>query len=158
MSGVTTKKQPLWFLENLAYVKVDGDETRGAWSIVEASGTQGNMPPLHVHTEADEGFYVLEGRLRVFVGDDELELGPGDCAVAPRGISHVYRVESERARWLAICSPAGFERFVTEVSEPAPEARLPEAPPSIDPERVGEIAARHGIEVLGPPGALPAGR
>jgi hypothetical protein len=57
---------------------------------------------------------------------------------------------------LAISSPAGFERFVAEAGRPAESLTLPpreESPPGL--ERVAEIAAEHGIELLGPPGTLP---
>jgi quercetin dioxygenase-like cupin family protein len=155
MSAVTTKPQPLWFLANLATVKVEGAQTGGSWSMVELAGPRGDMPPLHVHVDEDEAFYVLEGRLTVFVGDEEIVLEPGDCAVAPKGIPHVYRVDSEQARWLGIASPS-FGQFVTEVGEPAAQETLPPLPPAVDPARVAEIAAAHGVEVLGPPGTFPA--
>jgi len=45
---------------------------------------------------------------------------------------------------------------VAEVAEPAGAPTLPPAPQSIDPARVTEIAASYGIEILGPPGALPS--
>ena len=67
---------------------------------------------------------------------------------APRGIPHVYRVESDGARWLALASPAGFETFVREVAQ---------ADGELGPAELTGIAARYGIEVLGPPGTLPAG-
>jgi quercetin dioxygenase-like cupin family protein len=157
MATATATQTPLWFLANLATIKIDGAETGGAWSMVELAGPEGDMPPLHLHSREDEGFYVLEGSLTVFVGGEEIALAPGDCAVAPRGEPHAYRVDSDQARWLAITSPSGFERFVAAVAQPAAAATLPPAPPSIDPAQVAEIAATYGIEILGPPGALPTG-
>lgn len=147
---------PLWFLANLARVTVRGEDTGGAWSLVEFEGPRGDMPPLHVHTREEEAFYVLEGELSLFLGGERLRLSPGECAVAPRGVPHVYRVESERARWLVVCSPAGFEDFVAAVAEPAAEEALPPGPPRVDPERVAAAAAQAGIELLGPPGTLPS--
>jgi hypothetical protein len=47
------------------------------------------------------------------------------------------------------------ERFVAEVAEPAGALTLPPTPPSIHPARASEIAS-YGIEILGPPGALPS--
>ena len=155
MTAVVEKEQPLWFLANLATVKVDGDETGGAWSLVEIVGAQGDMPPLHSHA-SEEAFYVLEGRLTLFLPGEEIVVEAGGCVVAPRDVPHVYRVDSEVARWLAIASPSGFERFVMDVAEPAAEPTLPPLPPSVDPARVAELAAGYGIQILGPPGALPA--
>jgi quercetin dioxygenase-like cupin family protein len=152
--NATTATEMYWFIQNLAVVHVMGEQTGEAWSMVELTGPRGDMPPLHVHQREDEAFYVLEGELTVFVGDQEIHLSPGDCAVAPRGVPHVYRVDSEEARWLGIASP-GFARFVAEAGVPAEAATLPPGPPAVSPERLTELAAAYGIEILGPPGTLP---
>lgn len=147
--------QPLWFLRNLVLIHARQQDTNDTYGVVEMTGPRGDMPPLHVHPHDDEGFYVLEGRLRVFVGDESFELGAGEFALAPRGVPHVYEVVSEEpARWLAL-SNGGFDAFVAEVSEPAREAVLPEGVHGPPPEELGAIAARHGIELLGPPGTRP---
>jgi quercetin dioxygenase-like cupin family protein len=157
MSSLATHNgtEPLWFIDNLVFVRAGGEQTGGRYCVVEISGRQGDMPPLHVHHDEDETFYVLDGELRVFVGDAELTLAAGDCAVAPRGVPHVYRVESEGARWLAIGNGGGFEDFVRAVSEPAPASELPPAGRHADPGALAEAAAARGIEILGPPGTLP---
>ena len=113
------------------------------------------MPPLHVHRREDEAFYVLEGELSLHLPGRSLTLGAGEAFLAPKDVPHAYRVESETARWLAIATPAGFDDFVREVGEPAPEETLPPEGRQHDPARLAEIAARFGIELLGPPGTLP---
>jgi quercetin dioxygenase-like cupin family protein len=155
MPATTTTAQPLWFLANLARIHASGDETGGSYGVVEITGAPGDMPPLHVHHEDDEAFYVLEGRLRVHVGDSVRELDAGDFALAPHGIPHVYEVISDTpARWLALSS-GRFEEFVREVSVDALEPTLPPTVQGPPPEELGAIAARHGIELLGPPGTRP---
>ena len=117
----------------------------------------GDQPPLHVHRDEDEGFYVLEGELCLWAGEERILLRPGQFANAPAGVPHTYRVTSdERARYL-VTSPTGqFGRFVQAFGEPAERRELPvlEGPP--DAERLGRLAAEHGIDLLGPPGMLPA--
>jgi quercetin dioxygenase-like cupin family protein len=149
---------PLWFIDNLAFVHADGEQTGGRYCLVELAGRAGDMPPLHVHRDEDETFHVLEGTLRLFVGDAELVLGTGESAVAPREVPHAYRVESETARWLAVGNGGGFERFVRAVSDSAPAPELPPAGRESDPAALSAAAAVHGIEILGPPGTLPAGQ
>ena len=84
------------------------------------------MPPLHVHPVDDETFVVLEGSLAVFLpGGQRIDLAAGEAIVAPKGVPHVYRVESDQARWLAVVTPAGFDAFVREAGEPAERAELP---------------------------------
>ena len=150
------RTQPLWFIDNLVYVHVDGDTSSGALALLDERGRRGNMPPLHVHRRDDETFYVLEGELTLFVAGEQIVLGPGQAALAPRDVPHAYRVESEEARWLVITTPAGFDAFVREVAEPAPAEELPPAGRPFDPAALGQAAAKVGIEILGAPGALPA--
>jgi quercetin dioxygenase-like cupin family protein len=107
----------------------------------------GHMPPLHVHHGHDELFYVIAGDVTFLLPGDEIRAGAGDVVRAPKGVPHVYRVEGdEPARWLCWSEPRGFEQFVAEVS----------AHDDPQPQQLAEIGARHGIEILGPPGALPA--
>jgi mannose-6-phosphate isomerase-like protein (cupin superfamily) len=151
-----TSAQPLWYFDNLVYIHVDGEQSGGAYSLSETLGARGNMPPLHVHRRNDETFYILEGDVRLFVGDREVVLAPGQAVLAPRGVPHAYRVESDRARWIVISSPAGYEQFVRAAGEPAPRAELPPAGRHSDPAALARAAAEQGIEIIGPPGMLPA--
>src|SRR5215218_9163867 len=45
--------------------------------------------PLHLHEE-DEAWYVLEGTLRVWVGDDQVEVPAGGAAIVPGGTAHTF--------------------------------------------------------------------
>lgn len=135
----------LQFLDNTARIQLEGSDSRSAYALVEMTAPYGDMPPLHVHHRDDEAFYVLDGRLTLFVGEREIELEAGACAVAPCGTPHTYRAELDGTRWLVVCSPAGFEEFVRDV-----------AAAERDPAVLSEIAARYGIEILGPPGTLPS--
>jgi quercetin dioxygenase-like cupin family protein len=151
-----TTGETLWFLGNTAVVHAASDATGGRYCVVELTGPPGDTPPLHVHPDDDEGFFVLEGSLRLHVGAETFHLSAGEFALAPRGTPHVYVVDSDvPARWLAT-SGGGFDRFVMEVARPAKHDGLPPADSLPDPAVIAEIAARHGIEILGPPGTLPS--
>jgi quercetin dioxygenase-like cupin family protein len=116
----------VWFVEELVRVHLDGERTGGAFGLSEHEGRGGDMTPLHVHQRDDETFYVLDGRLTLLTaGAEPIELGPGEVALAPRGIPHARRIDSERARYLVIGSPAGFEAFLREAGEPALANTLP---------------------------------
>lgn len=144
-----------WFFANLATVKLAGEETGGEFCLVEIVGARGDMPPLHVHHMDDETFLLVDGEATLFVGGDVVQARSGSVVFAPRGVPHTYRIESETATWQVISTPA-FAEFVLAASVPAESARLPTAPPAGDPAKVTELASAHGIEILGPPGALPA--
>src|SRR5918992_372628 len=149
------RTQPLWFIDNLVHIHVDGATSGGALALLDERGRRGDMPPLHVHRRDDETFYVLEGEVTLFVGSEQIVLGPGQSVLAPRDVPHAYRVESEEARWLVITTPAGFDDFVREVAEPAPADELPPGERPVDPAFLAQAVAKAGIEILGPPGALP---
>jgi uncharacterized cupin superfamily protein len=103
------------------------------------------MPPLHVHHDEDEGFYCLGGEITLHLPGDSVTLRPGDFFLAPRGVPHTYEVGADGARMLVTSTPGGFERFVIAVA----------ALDVITPEILTGVAADHGIEILGPPGARP---
>ena len=104
----------------------------------------------------DRACCVIDGEVSLSLAGRQLTLTAGQAAFAPREVPHCYRVESEEARWLLITAPAGFESFVRRVAEPAPVDELPEAERPLDPALLAQAAAEVGIEILGPPGTLPA--
>jgi quercetin dioxygenase-like cupin family protein len=152
---------PRWFFANLAEVKLTRHASGDQMSIVEISSPPGDMPPLHVHRTDDEAWVVLEGEVSFFAGSNEpIRVAAGGVAFGPKGVAHTYRVEGDGpARMLAICTPGDFAAFVIAASEPAERAELPPPPPGPPTEAevaaVTALAAEHGIELLGPPGALP---
>ena len=142
----------IWFLGALAQVRVSGEQTSGAFALADHLARRGNASPVHVHDRDDETFFVLDGELRVFAGEEEHSAGPGTVAVLPRRLRHAYVVTSATARFLPLHTPAGFERFAAEVGEPAQALALP-PPPAGPPDfaALTQAAARHGITILAPP-------
>lgn len=73
------------------------------------------IAPLHVHHRDDEAWYVLEGTLRVKVGDDEVEAGAGSAVFVPRGRPHTYwNPGPGRVRYLLIMTSNIF-RLIQEI-------------------------------------------
>jgi len=138
-----------WFLGTLATIKVDGDDSAGRLAIWEALLPKDAGPPLHKHPE-DETFYVLDGRMTVWVGDESRHLSPGSLMYVPGGVPHTFIVESETARVLMLSTVAGIERFIRTLSEPARRLQLPpdDVFPS-DEEIVAGFAAGR-VEICGP--------
>jgi quercetin dioxygenase-like cupin family protein len=135
------KPAELNFLGATARILASGE----ALGLVHMDMPAGEMPPLHLHRNEDEGFYVLGGDLRLFLPGDAITLRPGEFFLAPRGIPHAYEVGPDGARVLVSSAPSGFERFVAEVAELE----------AVDPATLTAVAATHGIDILGPPGTRP---
>lgn len=146
----------LHFLNHLATIKVSGGDSATGMSAVEFTAPRGFGPPLHVHRDEDEIMYVIDGRIRLDVGDDSVFAETGTVVSLPHGVPHVFQVESDTARFLTVTagrsSAPGFDRFVAALGSPTDVATLP-TPVEIDPGHVAAVCAEHGIEVLGPPPA-----
>ena len=142
----------IWFLGALSQVRLSGEQTGGAFSLADTLARRGNASPVHVHDRDDETFFVLDGELRVFAGEDDYTAGPGTVAVLPRRLRHAYVVTSATARVLVLHAPAGFEQFAAEVGQPTQTLTLP-PPPAGPPDlaALAQTAARHGITILAPP-------
>lgn len=146
----TSTSTDIWFAGTLMRVLADKASTNGQFALVEQRAAHGFSPPVHVHQHEDQFFYVLEGELTVRLADDERRIGVGETAWLPRGISHTFRVETPEARLLEITTPAGFEQFHLDLSEPATELRIPDPGP-LDVEAMAAASARYGCDIVAPP-------
>ena len=141
----------VWSLGGRFTVKLDGDKAEGRVSLVESLAFRSTEPPLHVHHREDEAWYILDGRMTFFVGDERLVAETGSFVFAPRGLPHTFTVDSEPTRVLVLATPGGFEHFALELgaeaTSDAPPADLAVPPP----DALGPVGERYGIEVVGPP-------
>ncbi len=146
----------VWSLGCLFTVLADSEETGGQYALIESLSPKGTEPPRHIHSREDETFYVLEGEITFYVGDETYAATPGAFVSAPRGVPHSYTFETDVIRMLVLVAPGGFEEFFRDPrsSEPARAAELPPPLPEGPPDVEGIVAAleQHGIEVVGPPG------
>ena len=88
-------------------------------------------PPLHTH-DFDEAFYMLEGDLIFQVADELVTKGAGELSFAARNVAHTLANHTDApARYLLVCTPAGFERHWARIAadaagvEPPPWALQP---------------------------------
>jgi len=135
-------------------VKIGAEQTEGRLSQVLCRDLRGGAPPLHIHHREDETFYVIAGEISFFVGDQRIEATAGDFVFAPKGVPHTFLVTSDRAEYLASFSPAGAEQFFAEVAPRVVSGELAPPPSAPDPDELARIAARYGIEIVGPPPTL----
>jgi quercetin dioxygenase-like cupin family protein len=139
-----------WWMDALAEIKLTSVDSGGAMTIVEVTEPPGAEAPLHVHRREDEAFVVLEGEVTFEVGGTAVVARAGDVAYGPRDVPHRYAVGPEGCRMLLVCTPAGFEGLVREMSRPAAARALPPPPAEApDLERMAAIAEAHGCEMLG---------
>lgn len=122
--------------------KAVGQGTGGRFDFMVGPVAYLSGPPLHVHAEQDDTFFVLEGVLAVQVGDQVVDVRPGDFATVPPGVPHTFdnlRGDQGPVVTINLMTPGGLHAFFTERARMGPgdgSAR--------------RLAERYGMTVVGP--------
>ena len=124
-------------------VKATGNETGGAFSLLEANEPPGFGPPLHIHQDAAEAFYVLEGEYIIFLDGREVSCPAGSFIFIPVGIPHGFRVGNVPGRKLNFYAPAAMVGYFDELGDATRNGE-------VDPAALSHIADRYSMEVIGP--------
>jgi mannose-6-phosphate isomerase-like protein (cupin superfamily) len=125
-------------------VKASEVETDGIVTVLEGEEPPGFGPPMHVHHDCAEAFYVLEGEYTMFLEDREVVCPAGAFVFIPQGARHGFRVGEARSRKLNFYFPASMIGYFDELA--AALRRDDVADDELD-----EIAAAHAMEIVGPP-------
>jgi quercetin dioxygenase-like cupin family protein len=125
------------------------EDTGGLYTFFEVTTSPGGGPPLHIHEDEDEAFYVVAGEYAIRLGDEEYEAPAGRLVYGPRGMPHKFRnISDGPSKLLVIATPGGVEGFFEGLSGLMANG----TPPA--PLDMIELAARHhvqGLEQVGPP-------
>jgi quercetin dioxygenase-like cupin family protein len=124
-------------------LKASGEDTGQAFVLLEAAEPPGFGPPMHIHHDAAEAFYVLDGEYVIFLEEREIACPAGSFIYIPAGLRHGFRVGGVPSRKLNLYTPAAMVGYFDELSA---AIRAGDA----DPERLDAIALRYGMEVTGP--------
>src|SRR6478672_10007973 len=102
--------------------KVLPRETSNGMFVIEHINLTKGGPPLHLHLQQEEYFYVIEGEVNFQIGDSRQRLKPGDSILGPRGVPHTFAPTGESAgRLLIAFTPAGkMEQFLRDTAIPNP--------------------------------------
>jgi mannose-6-phosphate isomerase-like protein (cupin superfamily) len=139
-----------WFLDTLVVEHRCAPEMNTV--VLEMTLPVGAAPPLHIHDDLDDTWYILEGQMVVRCGDEELVVGAGHWVSMPRGVPHTFRVVGDcEARILLVHDNASFRDFIREVGVPAGAQIVPIEPvfPSMD--ELARVAGTHDLRPIGPP-------
>jgi len=139
-----------WFLDTLVVEHRCAAEMNTV--VLEMTLPVGAAPPLHVHDDLDDTWYILEGEMVVRCGGEELVVGAGHWVSMPRGVPHTFRVVGDcEARILLVHDNTSFRDFIREVGVPAGARTLPTEPvfPALD--EFVRVAGAHDLRPMGPP-------
>jgi mannose-6-phosphate isomerase-like protein (cupin superfamily) len=86
-------------------------------SLAEARVPAGASTIEHFHRQSEEIYYFVSGRGRMRLGEEETEVGAGDCVVIPPGTRHkLWAADDEELVLLCCCAPA-YSDADTEMTE-----------------------------------------
>lgn len=142
-AGADRDNQPFNFVGATFQVKVSGKDNEGRFVIFDTLRPEKAGPPLHLHLDCDEWFFVRDGEFKVRAGDEILYLKAGDSLLVPRNMPHAFVKTSEGvARLIVMHQPAGtMEEYF----------RAASLLPDQSPESRRKLAEQHSIRFLGPP-------
>lgn len=141
-AGQDRDERPFRWLDGTFHVKVSGKDTEGRCVVFDTLRHEKAGPPLHLHTDCDEWFFVREGTFKFQAGDDILHLGPGDSLLIPKNMPHAFVKTSEGvARLIVMHQPAAtMEEYFRSV--------IRQADQTVEGRRA--LAEMHGMRLLGP--------
>jgi quercetin dioxygenase-like cupin family protein len=121
--------------------------TGGLYSLIETVESEpGAGPPLHVHRNAAEAFYVIEGEYRMHLDGRDFLCAAGSFVYVPQGMAHTFVVARAGSRKLNLYTPPAMEGYFDELSAAIESG--------VDENGLAEIADRYSMDVVGP---APAG-
>lgn len=124
-------------------VKADSAETAGVVSVLEATEPPGFGPPIHIHDDAAEAFYVLDGEYVMSLDGEEHRCPAGSFIFIPMGVPHGFRVGEMPSRKLNFYFPAAMTGYFDDLA-----AAL--AQTDVTDEELATIAEAHKMHIVGP--------
>lgn len=125
-------------------VKADSETTDGVVSVLEATEPPGFGPPVHVHGDAAEAFYVLEGEYFMDLDGQEHRCPAGSFIFIPVGVPHGFRVGDVPSRKLNFYFPAAMTGYFDDLSAALARSGVTDA-------ELAEIAGAHRMQIVGAP-------
>jgi quercetin 2,3-dioxygenase len=134
-AGTDSEGKPFEFLDATFHVKVSGKDTEGRCVVFDTFRRSNAGPVLHLHTNCDEWFFVIDGGFKFQVGDEIMRLTSGDSLLVPRNIAHAF-----------VKNTAGVGRLIV-MHQPA-VTMIQQADQTVEGRRV--LAEKHGMRFVGP--------
>lgn len=130
--------------------KLMAEEAGDAFFLFEDTMVKDKTTPLHLHPEAHEMTYVIDGEIELQADGHRSRVRSGGMSFVPKRVAHAFIVVSSEARLITIQSPGGVgQAFYRGASEPV----VDDTSESVDLGRLQATAAANprGITILGPP-------
>ena len=136
--------RPIDLSEFEMVVKADAASTGGVVSVLEATEPPGFGPPIHVHHDAAEVFYVLQGEYVMHLDGEEVRCPAGSFVFIPLGAKHGFNVGDVPSRKLNFYFPATMIGYFDDLAAALGRANVTD-------DELASIARAHSMEIVGPP-------
>ncbi|MGV8880096.1 MAG: cupin domain-containing protein [Sphingobacteriaceae bacterium] len=129
---------------NTLDIKISGKDTESDLAVFEQTGlTPKGGPPLHIHPNQDEWFYIIAGEYLFQVGEEKYRMKAGDTIFLPRKVQHAFIQLTENGKVIVSYLPAGkMEAFFATTDQW-------NTPPT--KEEIVKVFADHDMQVVGAP-------
>jgi quercetin dioxygenase-like cupin family protein len=129
--------------------KLLAEDTDDAFFLFEDTMVKDKTTPLHLHPEAHELTYVIDGEIEIQIDGNRSRVRSGGVSFVPKGVAHAFVVVSAEARLIGLQSPGAVgQAFYRGASDPATDDNADR----LDLARLQATAADNprGITILGP--------
>lgn len=114
-------------------------QTGGVLGLFRQTIPSQSGPPAHIHRDADEFFYVINGNFDFKLGDRIVNVPAGSVVFIPKGTEHTFKNKgTEPAVLLVGVTPAGLEQKFVDWQRG-------------DAETVKAMDKKYYTDVIGPP-------
>jgi quercetin dioxygenase-like cupin family protein len=153
VSHAADRRRLLWAGSTVFDLVIGSEQSGGAVSLLDQRGRRGDVTPLHIHNSEAEIFYVLEGGITAWAGNEIHQIEAGGAVYLPAGQAHAFGIRTDEARLITVTAPGGFADFVSTAGIPF----TGDSPTTweFDLARIMAAAGPHDIEIVGPPPELP---
>jgi quercetin dioxygenase-like cupin family protein len=129
-------------------IAITSEMTGGACMVMHTTIAPGGGPPLHVHHEEDEWFYVIEGTMRFWVGGRVFDAAAGTFVFGPREIAHTWKnCTHGRVLMLVGMTPGKLEQFFRDFAALNADGSVP--PDAELVRRILDLAPQYALDMLG---------
>jgi len=145
-------EKALWMRNFLIECRAVSEDTGGVLSLLEFTVAPNDGPPVHLHHDEDETFFVLDGTFSIQIGDTTYDVSRGGCVFGAREVKHGFvNIGTSPGRLLVVATPAGIEGYFEESGGRALASTLPPPAGAPDLELAARLGLKYRFEVLGPP-------
>jgi mannose-6-phosphate isomerase-like protein (cupin superfamily) len=144
-----------WYKGMLHSLMAGTADNNGAFDFAISRMRRGTEPPPHIHSREDEFFYVLSGKIRIYVGGEVFSVKAGECIFLPRGKPHAWLITSAEIQKIAVVIPGGFNDALNKLGVPAGRMEVPNDVDTVtygnaDLTETIKVFEQYGVRLLTP--------